>query len=108
MLAPSSTRRAASLAERVERALHALRARRSIGQVMSIVAASNTSWDDLAQLLELRVARIGWSITSWCACSGDSSSRLTSAPTPRPRLITTASRIGSIGGFVTCANSCLK
>ncbi len=47
-------------------------------------------------------------MTSWWACSGASASRLTSAPTPVCRLITTLSRIGSIGGLVTCANSCLK
>ena len=30
------------------------------------------------------------------------------APTPSRRLITSSSRCGSMGGFVTCANSCLK
>ena len=48
------------------------------------------------------------SIESWRACSGVSSSRLRSEPTPVDTLITIASRIGSIGGLVTCANSCLK
>ena len=64
---------------------------------------------DLAQLLELaRCAGSASASTSWCACSGVSSSRLRSEPTPVPTLITIASRIGSIGGLVTCANSCLK
>ena len=53
-------------------------------------------------------SRIGFSITSWRACSGVSSSRLRSEPTLACTLITTASRIESIGGFVTCAKSCLK
>ncbi len=53
-------------------------------------------------------SRIGLSITSWRACSGVSSSRLRSEPTLACTLITTASRIESIGGFVTCAKSCLK
>ena len=52
--------------------------------------------------------RIGVFIASWRACSGPSSSRLRSEPTPVPTLITIASRIGSIGGLVTCAKSCLK
>ena len=53
-------------------------------------------------------SRIGLSITSCRACSGVSASRLRSEPTLAPTLMTTASRIESIGGFVTCAKSCLK
>ena len=45
---------------------------------------------------------------SWWACSGVSSSRLPSGPTDVDTLITIFSRIGSMGGFVTWANSCLK
>ena len=107
MLAPLSTYRAASS--------HSASSRGSIplgpcstGQVMSIVAASNTSWETWRSFSSSWFRRIGWSITRMCACSGDSDSRLTSAPTPAWRLITTDSRIGSIGGLVTCANSCLK
>ena len=61
----------------------------SIGQVMSSVAASNTSWETWRSFSSSWLRRIGWSITSWWACSGDSASRLTSAPTPAWRLITT-------------------
>ena len=41
-------------------------------------------------------------------CSGVSSSRLPIAPTVVRRLITSASRCGSMGGFVTWAKCCLK
>ena len=75
---------------------------------MSSVAASKISCETWRSFSSSWLRRIGWSITSWWACSGSSASRLTSAPTPACRLITTLSRIGSIGGFVTCANSCLK
>ena len=47
-------------------------------------------------------------MTSWWACSGVSVSRFCSEPTPVPSDMTIDSRIGSIGGFVTCAKSCLK
>ena len=51
--------------------------------------------------------RMGWSIASWWACSGFSSRGC--APSPRrSQLMTTSSRIGSIGGLVTWAKSCLK
>ena len=80
----------------------------SIGQLMSTVAAWKISWETWRSFSSWPLRRIGWSMTSWWAESGDSSSRLNSAPTPVCRLITTFSRIGSIGGLVTCANSCLK
>ena len=80
----------------------------SIGQVMSIVAAWKTSWETWRSFSSSWLRSIGWRMNSWCACSGDSVSRFTSAPTDVARLITTDSRIGSIGGLVTCANSCLK
>ena len=79
------------------------------GQVMSIVRDLKTRRVDLAQPLELAVAQDRLvQITSWWACSGVSSSRLRSEPTLVATLITTASRVESIGGFVTCAKSCLK
>ena len=78
------------------------------GQVMSIVRALKMWWSTWRSFSSSWLRMIGWSITSWCACSGVSVSRLPSAPTPVPRLITTFSRIGSIGGLVTCAKSCLK
>ena len=45
---------------------------------------------------------------SWWACAGVSVKRLDCGPTEVSRLITTRSRIESIAGLVTCANSCLK
>ena len=78
------------------------------GQVMSIVCALKTiesTWRSASSSLS---RRIGCGITSWRACSGDSPSRFRSEPTLVATLITTASRVESIGGFVTCAKSCLK
>ena len=78
------------------------------GHVMSSVCASKieeSTWRSFSSSWE---RRIGVSIESWCACSGVSSNRLRSEPTPEATLITIDSRIGSIGGFVTCAKSCLK
>ena len=80
----------------------------STGHVVSTVCALKTSertWRSWSSSLS---RRIGLSITSCRACSGVSSSRFRSEPTLAFTLITTASRIESIGGFVTCANSCLK
>ena len=64
-------------------------------------------WRSFSMLSDVRIG---------CSTSrriGGSPSRLTSSrfgrgPMNDVRLITSASRIGSIGGFVTCANSCLK
>jgi hypothetical protein len=78
------------------------------GQVMSSVWARKIEESTCRSFSSSSLERIGWSMTSWWACSGDSSSRLCSDPTPVSRLITIFSRIGSIGGLVTWANSCLK
>ena len=78
------------------------------GQVRSIVCERKTDVSTSRRVSSSWLRRIGWSMTSWWACSGVSSSRLRSAPTPVPSDITIDSRIGSIGGLVTCANSCLK
>ena len=64
---------------------------------------------DLAQLLQLVVAQDRLAHEQLVRVLG----RLGQQVAPRrrrdvARLITTFSRIGSIGGFVTCANSCLK
>ncbi len=80
----------------------------STGHVMSSVRAAKTAESTCRSFSSSALRRIGVRIASWCACSGVSSSRLRSEPTPVATLITIASRIGSIGGFVTCANSCLK
>ena len=78
------------------------------GHVMSTVCALKIELSTWRSCWISRSNRIGVCIASWCACSGDSSSRLRSEPTPVPWLITIASRIGSIGGLVTWAKSCLK
>ncbi len=80
----------------------------STGQVVSIVRASNTLWSTWRSFSSSELRRIGCGITSWWQWSGVSPSRLISGPMQAVRLITTDSRIGSIAGFVTCANSCLK
>ena len=46
--------------------------------------------------------------TSLRACSGRSSSRFGSGPMAPPIAVTSSSRIASSGGFVTCANICVK
>ena len=79
-----------------------------VGQVMSSVCASKTAESTWRSFSSSGERRIGVSIDSWCACSGVSSNRLRSEPTPEATLMTTDSRIGSIGGLVTCAKSCLK
>ena len=78
------------------------------GHVMSIVRALKALDSTCRRFSSSLLRRIGWSISSWRACSGDSPSRLRSEPTLVATLITTASRVESIGGFVTCAKSCLK
>ena len=49
---------------------------------MSSVAAKKISCETWRSFSSSWLRRIGWSITSWWACSGFSVSRLTSAPTP--------------------------
>ena len=78
------------------------------GHVMSIVCDWNHGCSSERSVSSSPLRRIGWSMTSWRACSGASSRRLPSAPTPVPSDMTIDSRIGSIGGLVTCAKSCLK
>ena len=50
----------------------------------------------------------GKSSDTWRAWSGPAVSRLRSGPSDEPSEVTTASRIESSGGFVTCANCCVK
>ena len=80
----------------------------STGHVMSIVWALKTLESTCRSFSSSLLRRIGCSITNCLACSGDSPRRLRSEPTLVVTLITTASRVESIGGFVTCAKSCLK
>ena len=63
---------------------------------------------DVAQRLHVLVREDGWGRSSRCAWAGPCSSRLPPAPSVVASVITRASRIGSIGGLVTWAKSCLK
>ena len=80
----------------------------STRHVIGTVCERNTDESTPRSASSSELRRIGCGITSWCAWSGPSVSRLASEPTPVRIDITTDSRIGSIGGFVTCAKSCLK
>ena len=95
------------VAEPLERLFHPA-APSSIGQVMSIVRGVEDLVGDLAQLLELVVAQdrlFDHELVRLLGCLGEQVALGADAVC---RLITTASRIGSIGGLVTWANSCLK
>ena len=81
----------------------------STGHVMSIVCAAKMSWSTWRSVSSSWLRRIGWSMIELVGVLG----RLGRAGCARPRCrsrgyITISSRIGSIGGFVTCAKSCLK
>ena len=78
------------------------------GHVIGMVCERNTEESTPRSDSSSWLRRIGCGMTSWCAWSGPSSRRFASEPTPVLIDITTDSRIGSIGGFVTCAKSCLK
>ena len=53
--------------------------------------------------------RIGWRTSSRLALASPSrSNRFGRGPMIETRLMTSSSRIGSIGGLVTCAKFCLK
>ena len=80
----------------------------STRQVIGIVCERNTVESTPRSDSSSALRRIGCGITSWWEWSGPSVRRFASEPTPVRIDITTDSRIGSIGGFVTCANSCLK
>ena len=54
------------------------------------------------------LVRIGVASLIWCADSGVGSSRLRSGPIVVSAAMMISSRMASIGGFVTCAKSCLK
>ena len=107
MFAPAASAASASRQMRAT-AASSPRGPSATGQVMSIVCAWKTSDSIWRRRSSSSSSRIGFGITSWRACSGVSSSRFRSEPTLAATLITTASRIESIGGFVTCAKSCLK
>ncbi len=67
--------------------------RRSMSRSLAMSASLSTGW-----LTSNRIGGLTWLM----------SSRLGRGPMNDTSDITIASRIGSIGGLVTCANSCLK
>ena len=76
---------------------------------MSSVRALKIARVDLAQLLELAVAQDRLVDHELAGVLGRLVEQVPLGADARlPTLITTASRIESIGGFVTCAKSCLK
>ena len=97
-------------AERVERRLER-RARRP-SAVASNSAGSTASGKSgsgsATSFASSSFVRIGCASSSRRHCCGVSASRLPSPPRQLTSVITSFSRIGSIGGFVTCANCCLK
>ena len=110
MLAPSSTARSAASHSADERALqsgagirrggveeHRQDAHREVGE-----RAARRAWPGL------RCVRTGCSSSSRRHCSGVSARRLPSPPRQVASVITSFSRIGSMGGLVTWANCCLK
>ena len=78
------------------------------GQVIGTVCERNTEESTPRSDSSSTLRRMGCGMTSWWACSALSASRLRSEPTAVRMDMTTSSRIGSIGGLVTWAKSCLK
>ena len=88
--------------------LRAHPARPTTGHVVSIVCPVEDLGVDLAEPFELLVEQDRVRDHELARVLGVSSRRFRSEPTLACTLITTASRIESIGGLVTCAKSCLK
>src|SRR4029077_2289700 len=83
----------------------------SAGQVVSSV--SDLKWSPRSEIdrifSRLALVRIGWGTSrSFFLDEPSRSNRFGRGPMIETRLITSSSRIGSIGGFVTCAKFCLK
>ena len=77
-------------------------------KTIEIVAAGNWRWVTWRSVSRSWFVRTGWDISSRFACDGPCSRRLPPAPRVVTRDITACSRIGSMGGLVTWAKSCLK
>src|ERR1017187_2918259 len=73
-----------------------------------MVSAGNCRWGTWRMVARLALGRIGCGISSRAASPGPCSRRLPPTPSEHTSDMTDASRIGSIGGLVTCAKSCLK
>ena len=80
-------------------------------QVVSMVAvrkAPSSASSTERILATSSLVRIGWSISSRLWLPASRPRRLGRGPIIETRLITSSSRIGSIGGLVTWAKFCLK
>ncbi len=104
--APSSTARAAAVPSVSSASCSAAAASPWAAKKMGSVATRRSG----LSLICARSAcvRMGCGSSRRRACSGVSPSRFLSPPTQLTRLMTDDSRMGSIGGFVTWANCCLK
>ena len=78
------------------------------GNWMESLAEGNPASRILQRLLSSSSVMTGRSILISRACSGVSSRILGWLPMYVVRLMTSSSRMGSMGGLVTCANNCLK
>jgi hypothetical protein len=78
------------------------------GHTSDKVTGSNTPSRIARIFARSRLSITGPRSLSWWHCSGVSSNVLPSGPIVVSSDITSASRIGSIGGLVTCANSWVK
>ena len=95
------------LAEVVERGFEAFPAAVRIVEGCSVLRAEAGAIDSFKRASSLFVST-GPLSSSWRQWSGVSSKRFCSSPSGATSDITSSSRSGSIGGFVTCAKSCLK
>ena len=77
-------------------------------KVVEMVAAGNWRWVTWRIVSRSALLRIGVGTSSRLAWAGPCSSRLPPAPRLVARDMTSSSRIGSMGGLVTWAKSCLK
>jgi hypothetical protein len=80
-------------------------------QVMSIVSVRNAPSSAVSTeriFSRSLLVRIGWSTSSRLCVPASCPSRFGRGPIIEVRLITSSSRIGSIGGLVTWAKFCLK
>ena len=109
MLTPSSTALSAA-SHRATRA-RSRETPSSVAEASKSIGSTRTGKSARAPLVSLArssLVRMGCSSSSRRHCAGVSASRLPSPPRQLARVITSFSRMGSMGGLVTCANCCLK
>ena len=107
MVAPASTAEVASSRTRCKASLRPKGPSLRLNKVLMVLLSKPVILQRLI-LSNSDAVRVGVSSLSIRACNAVSPKRLTSLPKRDSVLITTSSRIASIGGFVTWANNCLK